>query len=109
MKNRLVVAIINFTMYALVFIVTTAIFSATFGWLIKKTNFNTKLMDKINKYKHSKSILVSIFFVFAISVNYAKTLLDEKLGQHNIITLILGSILVCLYVKFVPFIFIRKK
>ena len=94
-----------FATFTVVFIVA---FNAL-GWLIKKTDLNNKLINKINKHKHFKLILFLIFFIFASSVEVIKISLNERFGLHNVGSVILGAILSCMYVKFALFIFVKNK
>jgi len=101
--------IINFFMYFIVFAVVFIVSFNAIGWLIKKTDLDNKLADKINKYRHLKLILVLIFFAFTFSCEYIKTSLNESFGQHNVRSIILGAILSCIYVKCAPFIFAKNR
>lgn len=44
-------------MYFATFTVAFIVAFNALGWLIKKTDLNNKLIDKINKHKHFKLIL----------------------------------------------------
>jgi len=95
----------NFFMSFLVF----ALVFTVFGWLIEKSNFDNKLVNKLKKYKNFKLILVLIIIIFGFSLEYGKQLLDEIFGQHNITSSILGAIVGIIYTKFFPFIFKKNK
>lgn len=102
-------AIINFFKFFAVFTVVFILAFNGLGWLIKKTNFKAKLIEKNIRYKHFKLIFILIFFVFAFSVEYCKTSLNEKYGLHNLGSTILGAILACMYIKSALFIFVKNK
>lgn len=76
---------------------------------MKNTGFDNKLVNKINKYKYFKTLLFLIIVIFGLLGEYAKQLLNERFGQHNIRSLILGAMIFCIYVRFIPFILGKNK
>lgn len=95
----------SLVVYFLIFMAISSLFER----LIEKTNFADKVVSKIKRFKHFKSILFSILIVFGFSIEMLKESLNERFSQHNLVSLILSAILFSIYVKFGPFVFQKKK
>lgn len=93
----------------LTFFIIFSVFYGIFDWIIKKTDIYNKLFGKTRKHKYTRTILVLMILFFAFSLEYGKQLLNEKYGQHNYISIIVGAFLGSIYLSIVPKIFIRNK
>lgn len=91
------------------FFIIFTIFYSIFDWIIKKTTIHNKLFDKPRRRKYTKTILVLTLIFFTFSLEYGQELLNDKYGQHNYISIIVGAFLGSIYINFVPLIFRRSK
>lgn len=90
------------------FFITFIIFYIIFHWIIKKTDIHNKLSNKSRKHKYFKYIVILILVFFAFSFEYGKQLLNDKYGQHNYISTVIGAFLGSIYMNFIPVIFRRS-
>lgn len=93
----------------LTFFVIFAIFYSIFDWIIKKTDIHNKFFGKPRKHKYARTILILMLFFFTVSFEYGKQLLNEKYGQHNYISIMVGAFLGSIYLNFIPVILRRNK
>lgn len=89
------------------FIIFT-VFYTIFNWIIEKTDIHNKLFGKTKKYKYARIVLSFMLILFAFSFEYWKQLLNEKYGQHNYFSLIVGAFLGAICLNFCPIIFRRN-
>lgn len=94
--------------YFISFLVIIFIFKIS-KWLIEKSNFDNKVLNKLNNYKYSKFILGLMLIILGFLVEYSRQLLNEVLGVHNIPSIILKAILLGTYIKFFYLIFVKNK
>lgn len=91
------------------FFIIFSVFFSIFDWIIKKTDFHNKLFGKPQKHKYTRTILILMIIFFAFSFEYGKQLLNEKYGQHNYMSIIVGAFLGSIYLNFVPIILRKNK
>lgn len=96
-------------MKIIIFFIVFAMFYSIFDWIIKKTDFHNKLLDKPRRNKYTKFILVIILILFLFLLEYGKQLLNDLYGGYNYMSLILGALLGSIYLNFVSLIFKRNK
>ena len=92
----------------MVFFIIFIIFYAIFDWIIKKADIHNKLFSKPEKHKYTRTILILLLLFFTFSFEYGKQLINEKYGQHNYISIIIGAFLSSIYINFAPIIFRRN-
>ncbi|BCZ48104.1 hypothetical protein psyc5s11_41710 [Clostridium gelidum] len=93
----------------LTFFIIFSVFYGIFNWIIKKTDFHNKLFVNTRMHKYIKTILILIFFLFVFSFEYEKQLLNDKYGEHNYISIIVGAFLSSICINVVPLIVKRNK
>jgi hypothetical protein len=96
-------------MIFLTFFIIFGIFYAIFDWIIRKTDFHNKLFGKPQKYKFIRTILILMLLFLTVSIQYGIGILNEKYGQHNYMSTIIGAFLGSIYVNFAPLIFKKSK
>jgi len=95
----------KFITYFIIF----AVFYAIFNWTIENTDIHNKLFGKSKKYKYGRTIFSFMLILFTFSFECWKQLLNEKYGQHNYFSLIVGAFVGAICLNFCPVIFRRNK
>jgi len=91
------------------FFIIFAVFYAIFDWIIRKTDFHNKLFGNPQKSKFTRTILILILLFLTFSIQYGAGILNDKYGQHNYMSTIIGAFLGSIYVNFAPLIFRKSK
>ncbi|CBZ02814.1 hypothetical protein FDB72_02865 [Clostridium botulinum] len=76
--------------------------------IIEKTNIHVALINRIKKYKHYKKFLFIALMIVWFTVEVGKQSLNVRFGKHNILSIILGAIILGIYLEFLPYIFSKK-
>lgn len=87
--------------YFISFIIVMAVYIAL-DMAIDIMEVPKKIKRKIEKNKYFKVILTIILIMLGFCVELFKKFLTIKLGKMNYPGLILGTILICIYIKIIP-------
>ncbi|NEZ46536.1 hypothetical protein FDF74_04815 [Clostridium niameyense] len=94
--------------YLISFIIVMVVYIAL-DMVIDIMEIPKKIKGKIEKNKYFKVTLTIILIILGFSVELFKKFLTTKLGKMNYPGLILGTILICIYIKVIPILISKKK